>query len=645
MRSIRILVNSVEIDFVREDLTINDDNNSFLDEFKVPHNTNPIRVIENEKTLKALGNLSIVTSGKKRNTDCVVFIGSSSYKAQLIQKTPIKGFRKCDIRFGSKLLEIKDKKISEFLGFFNVMGDNPETVPYTEDSDSLFGIDSYEGWNNEAKYRVDKIFPQILWQMPKIKEKDRVTTDDDLFDSDSPLFRGFRGYINNRYGNRNLVDNFFFQRSDGSIRVANPNAISPQVFLLSPLKEAFNSIGYRVTGDFYSDPFTNRVLFYSESDNLTTVEITENPIDVVFEGGIEGLRIVDGVGGNTNLLNFWFTFGKVQDVIVDLSGEFKLEGSYRLKYRYEIEEDGLTPSAFFGLQLQVNFQLVDEWLDTRKGVYEGEFNFEVEDGDVIRLIYHTFDNKFPTVYSNVIVDDNDPLEYKDFHPTIDFSRYLPDWTLITYINNLKKRFNLKIDIDDVANSISINYNKDYINSKNMIKLTNNFEINTFDNIKYESYIVRNENEVQDFVKITKDGLFENQVKDDDTKEIISPFKFLPSAVTTEITSSILDIDGVGLMIYEPINGPNTSSEAFGRNLKMSGPGSIFEYNWKKWLLFRLNSAKLKAKVPLSPTEVTRISQSKKIYANNQVFMIKKLKYKEDSSGLLETTMDLESLNY
>ena len=36
--------------------------------------------------------------------------------------------------------------------------------------------------------------------------------------------------------------------------------------------------------------------------------------------------------------------------------------------------------------------------------------------------------------------------FLDAHPTIEFKRYLPDWTLIEYLNNLKNIFNLNIII-------------------------------------------------------------------------------------------------------------------------------------------------------------------------------------------------------
>ena len=72
---------------------------------------------------------------------------------------------------------------------------------------------------------------------------------------------------------------------------------------------------------------------------------------------------------------------------------------------------------------------------------EGDIRFDVfvgEVGDTIELYYWCLGGHEPLEYSIEVVKNIDDLQFLDAHPTIDFGRYMPEWTVSELINNLKK---------------------------------------------------------------------------------------------------------------------------------------------------------------------------------------------------------------
>ncbi|WP_074406620.1 hypothetical protein [Aquimarina megaterium] len=631
MSNIRIVVNDIEIDFVKKDLTISDENNSFSDEFKVPHNTYPIRIIENDNTQKALGDLSIVTASKKRTISCVIYVGASVYKAQLIQLSPLPGFRKCDVRFGSDILKVKDKKIANFFPKYNVLGNDPNSQPYHEESETQYN--AYDAWNQEAKNRVNKIFPQVDWQLPVIYYPEKYREEE---------FYSFVEEINGRNNAMNLRKNEYDQETS-VVNLKNINSVAPQVFLLAPLFKIFNSIGYRVKGSFAEDPFYKMVLMFSKNDNMVTVPVSPLSTSFFLDVGFEHILITPGPGGNVNIFGHWGTYVKRKSIVSASNGTL-LDGSYKINYDF-VMEDASSSQAYFGLQVFVDGSQIGEWYNVRAGRYKHYFEFDIQEGQTLHFIYHSIDRKDPLSYSIQILFNSDPFEYKDFHPTIDFSRHLPEWTVTEYLTKLKNSFNLGTTIDDVSKSISLYYNTDYLKNDPPEHIKGSFK-NTIPKLpKHESFIVRHADGVYAYNKITKEGTILNGVKDDSTKEYVTAFKAPTYGRTAGFNKALDDLEGVALMIYNPANGPFTSPMVFGRTIEIVGTGGIFQVNWKEWLLFKLNSISITAKKPFSATKIANITKRKKIYVNRQLFLVKKTKYKEDSSGLLATTLELESVNY
>ncbi|WP_378186900.1 hypothetical protein ACE939_00945 [Aquimarina sp. W85] len=628
MKALRILYKGSEIEFVREDLKFKSINNSFKKEFFVMHNTYPIRIVENKNTVNLLGPLKISTSKKKKIIPVEVSIGTTIYTAELIQNKAIEGFRKCDIRFGSVIYQIKDRKIASYFRDYNVLGNSPLLQEYKEESDKEYG--AMNAWINEARNRENKIYPEIDWQLPRISYRDRLKEE-----------QYFLKFINNRnVSNGNILKNSYSD-SYSYLEVKNKNVIAPHVFLLAPLLKIFNSLGYKISGSFPNDPMIKRILVVPKNDNLTKVPVSIGKKEYTQLSPLNNDYLRPGPGGNSNNIfeNAYYTYIYKYHIIPNVEGNFKLF--------YDFEMRGLNGSNyFFGLRVYIDDELIDEWYGSNPGRYKGELEYSIEMGQKFSYAYHNIANQQPLSYSLYVVKEEDTKDLYDFHPTIDFSRYLPDWTVIEYLTKLKNDFCLNIEFDEVKKELRVNYNRDYLKTGNYTKIGGVGDLSEFTNIEYDSYSVRHADRVSPNVFIDHNGTSVNRAVKKTTDDIITSFKtfsFLNG--TASINENSNELDGVGLVLYDPVSGPNTINSYSGRHLRINGAGGLFDINFHDWIKFKLNSGVLKLKKTYSSIELDNILKTRKVYHQNQMFLVGLIKYEDKSSGLIEAEMDLHSVNY
>ena len=625
MRSFRILVDGIELDHVREDAEIHDENSSFSNEIKVQHNTRPIRVRENEKTLKAMGEFNITTARKRKYFPCQVVMGAIRYNGIITQNKKIPGFRLCDVKFGSEVNEIMDKKIASFFPKFSVTGAAfPEA--FKDEAKELY--ECQEEWNTHAESLRGKIYPQVKWQMPEIAYRDKFGTD--LPEDDAHRF--YWGYLNGRdisglLKNEIISNDFYFS-------VHNKNVIAPQVFWLSPIFYAFQSIGYSVMGNVVDHPFFKRLLLLSENDNMVKVPVqpTGEPlnIDLVPWTQRDLTNVLSGYTIRTYVKEVDFTPGNT--------------GEHIIKY----DLDPSSSNTFYGVQLRKGTALIAR---AGNGIYggalEGKLRFTVEEGQensTYTFIYHHVQRVMPNEFEINWYQNLSELDFFDPHPTIDFSRYIPDWSTADYLNNFQKQFNLKIDIDDVEKTIFLNFNEeDYLINGKTVPVFKSLQITEPKSIVAESYYLKYANNKDQGKFVTQ---LDDVVYDDNTEEIETEFKYIPFAqLRHQLSQEVEDKDGVGLMLYDAASHPGTVESYNGINLQIPGEGGIFESFYKRWILFRLNGSPCVLKGPFSKTELYQISKHKKLLIDNQVWMVKSVDYKENSIALFETEIEVESVTF
>lgn len=627
MRSLKIIVNNIELDHVREDAQIHNENSSFFDAIKVQHTTRPIRIVENNAAIAALGEFSIAAAKKTRYFPGEVVIGATRYAAVLTQLESIRGFRKCDLKFGSEINKIMDKKISSFFPGFSVIN-ALFPVAYTAEAKDEFN--NQPDWVAQAAALDGKIFPEVMWQLPRMEYFNKFGTD--LKAEDAHFY--FRGTINGR-DLSNLRTNSIISNANYFV-MQNNNVLSPQVFFLAPLFYAFQSIGYKLQGNMVVSAFFKRLLLLSFNDNM--VKISRKPPGVQLDIAVPTWerKTVYGLQNypyQSYVKEVIFNPPNAGDYILRYDMNILFEGTNLLAYGVEIFQGGNLSAVQAGSAFP--------------GRFEGKLYFTVEEGDEnapVTFVYYNFNKIMPEPgYEIGWLEDLPEQDFYDMHPTVDFSRYIPDWTVIDFLNKIQKQFNLKIDVDDIEKTISLNFNEDdYLIGGKSVTIAKSLEIAEIKNVVAESYVLKYENSADAFSFIAQPGV----LRDENTTEIVTAFKFIPEGrQSCELSKEVEDKAGVGLLIYDPVRQPDISPSYAGKNLNIPGTGGVTETYHKRWLLFRLNSGNVVLKGPFSKTELHQISKLMKIIIDNQKWLVKSIDYKENSNALFETELELESVTF
>ncbi len=629
MRALRILVNNIELDHVREDMKIKEQNNSFSNSISVAHNTRPVRIVENKNAVAALGEFSIHAATKKRFFKCLVIRGAIRYNGILTQLDKIEGFRKCDLKYGSEINDVMDKKIASFIPDFNVKG--WDFFPaYTEESRGPHNAG--QEWLEFDQTIRGKIYPEVKWQFPQLDYKEKFGTD--LSPDDSHY--DYRGKINKRY--IGLLASNIFENTTEINTVSNQNVIAPQVFMLSPLYYAFNSIGYKLIGSIPSSQFFKRLLLLSFNDNMTKIVQSIKGIPVDIDTPIWDRQLILGVLAYPN-----FTYIKLQDIVITSEGDFRVKYFFNMDFPAEQKH-------IFGIQCYFDNDRKGSFHNDRKGEYDGELNFSVsaaQVGQSVSIVFHSLLRILPTEYDIEVIKNEPDLDFYDTHPTIDFSRYIPDWTTVEYLNNFQNLFNWKIEVDDVEKTVRIDQNgQDYLLNGPIHVIRKSLKIEGLNNIEAESYVLKYDNKDDDFQFISSDLIQDNLEPNENTSVLETKFKYIPHrSGTSDLSKNLEDRAGVGLMIYDPSYEPNTSPEYQGLNLKITGDGGIFNTHWKAWTLFRLSALNLVLKGPFTQTELFQIGKTKKLYVDHQLYLVNSIEYEENSAALFETSIHVEAVTF
>ena len=170
--------------------------------------------------------------------------------------------------------------------------------------------------------------------------------------------------------------------------------------------------------------------------------------------------------------------------------------------------------------------------------------------------------------------------------------------------------------------------EDYLINGEAVKLTKDLNVADFNNIETEAFLLKFANNEDAAPLITKEGVFYDATVPENVVKIENKFKVVPYASTHVLSKALEDKDGQGLMLYNPNLAPATTDKVEGQTLTFEGEGNILEHNWRSWLKFRLNSGRPKASGPFTKTQLDKISETKKIWLNNILFLVTEINYKK-----------------
>lgn len=648
MSLIKIKANGIQLDFVKESLTVKKDNNSFILDFKISHSSVPFLIIENKAAKQALGSRDITSVNKPIIIEVNVFESGKNYIGYLEQLSVIPGFRKCNLKYSSAVITLFSKKLNELMPKIYI---NPLINPFPDYVQTyLFAGLQYEGYwfgpinipgfipYNQTRMQLG--FPDLKYQFPTIFDPKRYG--DNLANSEE--WNYYQGKVNN-YGNdgyliRNIVTN-----NTATVSVQNKNVISPQLYLLSPLFYAFESVGFKIKGDFYTSDFIRKLLIYSNNDNLTTgiARAYENFITM-------GM----GIGGIPPEVSAFAGF-KIADL--QLAGKsifsFSAAGSYDFKWDYVIPfSDQTIDSNFSALYLHKTStgEVFELFHIGRPGYNQeqhptGSIVLDILSSDVgvnFNLVYLHWNGSLPSSYRVTYFDANNIKKIYLFNPTIDLNRYVPDWTFPTYLNELKKLFNLEINLDDFNKTVNINFVKNNLLDSKIYKCNRSLKADTIDYQDFNKIEFGFDNDEENLIYFNNSGFTtSDKLPLENVLSVKSKFKFLKyNGVGHVVDKDIKENNNIGLMILNPARAPYTSDNFQGITLSIS---SIFINFNKSVYKSRLNSGKVTVNGYFTETEMSKLNKVSKIYIDNQLYFVASTELSEGDDSLFSVKMNLESV--
>jgi hypothetical protein len=635
MGIIRIVKDGIELSYVKETLSIRKENNSLIRDLKISHTNFPFLLPENKNLKLALGPRDITSLNKTKTVTVQVYENDVLYSGELQILSYLKGYRKANLKFASPVLSIMNKKISDFMPKISVTGATTGIPDYVTESDTVFTGDA--SWPTYVAGHINQGFPAVKWNFPTMLWRNKFGEN---LESDD-------AWINYKQKVNLFIEDVFQLNTyeyvtPGEIEVVNQNVPMPQVYLLSPLFYALQSLGFEYSGNFVTNAFIKKIMLLSFKDNLTKVLLKTTNTDIIWDGAWSTFLI--GV----------IPFNRKREI-----RDITESGTYSISINFTLAAvSTIYPASFYTRVVVRRYQNIIGWVETdnevvfrRKNqtsgeVIEGEFTMDFIAGDRIYFDFDCVQEVMPLSYTIGYRIGNGDKDFYQMHPTIDLGRYLPNWTVATYLNNIKNWFNLKFDIDDLSKKVSLNFNEDWLKNQQPQVLRKSMAIKSYDPKPIDSVLLKFENDEDTAIWIDDSGadIFTNQ--ESFNNEVYDcKFKFVPNENSTALLSEALeDKSGVGLMIYDEQAAPLISESYNGKTLKIEGAGGIYESYWKLFIRFRLNASVIEMEGAFTKTEIGKFIKAERIYTNNQDCIVSLLEYKELNSDYYRVTFKVETFN-
>lgn len=597
-----------ELPLVNNSIKISKENNAFSDNITVYHNKYPFLIKEGKVTESFLGSKHLLVSSRNKKHSVKVQFLNETFDAELTVLGYLTDSRKCNIRFGSELLTITETSIKDFFSSY-YFGDQ---IEYSETTNILLDqsfITEIETYKNKSYPEVDFNFPAIYIE--------GINSDDENFNLPSD-FLNMRNLINFEF-QLNSIENVY----ENYYNIINSNSLAPMPYLMALIERPLQSIGWALEGDFKDDELNSKILLIPDTNNNTLLQLNEG-ITIDYNDFSDWVSIGNPPYKRYRLYLNRFILGKhTLKITMHNIPYTSLGGVYFRIYEIDsdnnseliFEEENIVPYTFFNYEVNFDFEVTNNNINNYyRLVYGHPFSSDPEDVD-IRIINEKFDVK----------------NFVQFHPTIELSRYIPDWSYIQLLNNIKLLRNCSIDFNEERKRVIINYNSKYISNYDYVDISR-FPVKISDDSNSEniSFTVQYANKESEQI--------------DDQKNFPVPFKILTHGPQT-ITSSISEIEEEGQTITIYDTGIYTSESFEGKTLSLEDEnGSLYNLNWKVWFDFLENSSELDIIAALPIDLVSKIQEKKKVYFNCIQFAVTKIEYSVSTKKIIEVKLYLKNIN-
>lgn len=628
----------VEIEYKKDSLSLKKENNSLSSDFKVPHSQFPFLVIDNDIAKSVLGSSDITSIRKNKIVPVVILENGVRYYGELQQLTVLSKFRKCNLKYGSDIIPIVNKKIAEFMPSVSVIPGETSPVPFTEESTEI--ITGNEHWETYPVAMIGQIYPTVKFNFPTMYWLNKYGVG---LENTDPWY-AYQNHINN-FRENDLEETIFLLNIgevDGSeVSVTNKNVAVPHVFLLSPLHYIFTSLGWKISGDFTTHELIKRLLMVPKKDNISKTMLSPAPVEILLSDEL-----------NFNSEDNKYYASPITGYTITQTGRYKI--NFNFEFPHAVSDSFLkyyTAQLYFkpiGLWYRGLIFKTIKYNSGNNVIISGEIEHDFTSLGIVRFMYRATKEILPIDYSLSLTYISDEKEFNQMHPTINLGRFVPEWTVGNYLNYIKNKFNLDITLDDFKKEITLNLNENIALTEEPAIITQSLKMTSYDIAANSSFVLKEENDEDAALFITQNEIIPyDGTTDDFTKVIESKFKILPrNGYTSDLSEDINDKEGVGLVIYDEATAPFTAeSTENGFNLSIPGEKGIYETFFRRWLKFRLNGSDGEVIGYFTETEVAKINKAKAVYINNQRFRVIDVLTTEAANNYQEVKMRLLSVNY
>ncbi|EHO05415.1 hypothetical protein HMPREF9714_03353 [Myroides odoratimimus CCUG 12901] len=618
MKLISIYKDGVELDYIRDTLSLKVDTSLFPDTLRFESNEFPFLIINNAVTDKLFG-LNDISVDSSPYYDVTIVTSEGSIPGELQILESFSDYRKCNVRFASKLFAESKKKIRELMPVISVTGTNPP-MPYS---------DKYEGVPPAPTYYQDYVdsvrkgtFPNQLWTAAQISFP---TKNGDYLKEDDKWYKYCR-YLNGRTGEGNYYLNILEDTPEGG-EVHNLNVPSWNVFLLTPLKIICDNIGLKFPENLLNNPFATSLAFYSSETNLTEVTSGSDKNNIQFDRWNWSF-----IANNTDPNKP--SWKKEFNLNIKKAGKYSINYKFKAlnnRYRIAIESfngiEPLNPDEYF---------IEEKEFYNREEIFDNSFEFEVTQENINRdrryfFVVRAFKPEDPFeidhIYSNNILFKPGYM----FHPTIEIGRYLPDWTVGDYLDQLRLLFNIQFRESENNTVLEVKYNDREISHIDYVDLGSIY-IPSFPKNEITDLVLKFGNEIDPKLYINKESIADKRITvEDKTKLIENKFKYIPSMLTEASDKK----DGIGLVLLTSNNDMPVSTIGT-ENFTMN---SIYRHYYKHSMEAYLQSNRLQIEHSVTIFELNEIQLKRKVLINKRPYLVLELT-KESTGDLVDVKLSL-----
>ncbi|EHO13806.1 hypothetical protein [Myroides odoratimimus] len=595
--------NKIHIDLTDIDITTNEENNWFSENFFVKYSY-PFDVSITPELNAAIGDIMNNNSSISTVIEGLYYFYDKIEQATLIIESKEDNVVTFALKYGYDEFPNFDKKLQE--------------LPFEE-----FEVDDIYKYANDS---IHKRYPEQLVNFPQI-----VT---DKYPSSEVQWRFFEGRLNNR------VSGFFLKNTiDNNEQYINKNIIHPCVYLIHAIQKGFESSGFTLTGDFINNNLVRKILLYADKDLFIKPTHTPIAIDISNQD-----QPYDTVVKNGVKYGMWKKITKV-----DKPGKYNIIGSLHVK------GDGSNKGVLGFYRIMHNSTVVfgGKYVKNDTNLYVDEMVYinNPATEEIITIMHSEILPEYDQitkiqVIPQFIVNPDGTREPSIINSNkINIAQCLPDITfgqLVTTITNL---FNLDLSVK--GNVVTLNYKVKSIYD-NVVHDFRKFE-KVFPHINFKSdlkflleYEESDEDKKYDRIVIDSNGahvIKPNEVlKPIDNTISISASPLIYDTNTVKVSSSS-SADKLNLILYGGLINDNNYAE-------VPNPlflPNIYEYYHREWIENRIQAKNYTPTFICQVEDILKVSVKDRLFMYNNYHLIQSISRQQISKDLFEIELSTETL--